>query len=292
MVTAGIDVGSKNSKVVILKDGRVAARAIGSSGFEQSVVVRELLQQALKEAGLERGDVAHMSATGVGRNVLEFADSSVTDVTAAARGANLLYPGATTVVEVGAEESRGIKTDGKGRVLDSAVNERCAAGSGSFTESMARALGMSLTEFAQKSLESSVKIPMNAQCTVFAESEVVSLMHSGTEKKDISRAVHDAIASRVASMVRRVKLEGDVVLLGGLAYNPGFVRSLQDNLKVEELKIPEAPEFVDALGAAVVAAERAVAQPPPQSAPRERNGRCLSRRKSSGAGKRAALSTL
>jgi benzoyl-CoA reductase subunit D len=160
-------------------------------------------------------------------------------------------------VEVGAEESRGIKTDGKGRVLDSAVNEKCAAGSGSFTESMARALGMSLKEFAEKSLESNLKIPMNAQCTVFAESEVVSLIHSGTDKKDISRAVHDAIASRISSMVRRVKLEGDVVLLGGLAYNPGFVRSLKDNLGVSELKIPEKPEFGDALGAAVIAAERA-----------------------------------
>lgn len=258
MITAGVDVGSKNIKVVVLKDGRVAARAMAAGGFEQEVIARGLYEKALKDAGLSPADVAHVSATGAGRNVIDFAHTKVTEVTAAARGANFLYPGVTTVVEVGAEESRGVKTDGKGRVLDSVVNEKCAAGSGSFTESMARALGMSLKEFAEKSLESNLKISMNAQCTVFAESEVVSLIHSGAAKNDIARAVHDAIASRIASMVRRVKLEGDVVLLGGLSYNQGFVKSLKENLGISELKIPQGPEFADALGAAVIAAERAV----------------------------------
>jgi len=257
MVTAGIDVGSKSIKVVVLRDGAVVGQAIGTGGFEQNALADELLAQALGEAKVKRDEVAHVAATGAGRSQVDFADSKVTEITAAARGAHFLFPGATTVVEVGAEESRGIKTDGQGKVLDSAVNEKCAAGSGSFTESMARALGMSLKEFAEKSLESSTKIPMNAQCTVFAESEVVSLIHAGTDKKDISRAVHDAIASRVSSMVRRIKLEGEVVLLGGLAYNPGFVRCLKENLEVENLKIPEKPQFADALGAAVIAAERA-----------------------------------
>lgn len=257
MITAGLDVGSKNIKVVVLADGRVAGKALASGGFEPNEVARELLDRALEEAGVDREAVAHLTATGVGRDAVDFADSRVTDVTAAARGANFSFPGATTVVEVGAEESRGIKTDGHGRVVDSAVNEKCAAGSGSFTESMARALGLSLADFAQKSLESTARIPMNAQCTVFAESEVVSLIHSGTDRKDIARAVHDAIASRVASMVRRIKLEGDVVLLGGLAHNPGFVRSLQDNLEVDALRIPADPQHADALGAALVAVERA-----------------------------------
>ncbi len=259
MITAGIDVGSKNIKVVVLKDGQVLARTIDTGGFEQKEVVRRLLDKALAEGKVDRGDVDHITVTGVGRNALDFGNSKVTDITAAARGANFSFPGARTVVEVGAEESRGIKTDGDGKVIDSAVNEKCAAGSGSFTESMARALGMSLKEFAERSLESSAKIPMNAQCTVFAESEVVSLIHSGTDKRDIARAVHDAIASRVSSMVRRIKLEGDVVLLGGLAHNPGFVRCLMDNLEVDEVKVPEGPEFADALGAAVIAAERAAA---------------------------------
>ncbi len=257
MVTAGIDVGNRNIKVAILVDGAVAARAFGSGGFEPNGAAQALLDQALAGAGVARAAVAHVTATGVGRNALRFVDSRVTDITAAARGANFLFPGATTVIEVGAEESRGIKTDGRGRVLDSAVNEKCAAGSGSFTESMARALGMTLAEFAEKSTESSTKIPMNAQCTVFAESEVVSLIHGGTDRRDICRAVHDAIASRVASMVRRIKVEGPVVLLGGLAYNQGFVKCLQENLEIDAVQIPAGPEFADALGAAIIAAERA-----------------------------------
>ena len=257
MVTAGVDVGSKNVKVVVLRDGAVVAQVSAAAGFEQDAVGRDLLGRALAEAGVTREQVAHVTATGVGRHAVGFADSQVTGVTASARGANCLFPGATTVVEVGAEESRAVKTDGQGRVVDAAVNEKCAAGSGSFTETMARALGMTLKEFAEKSLESSAKIPMNAQCTVFAESEVVSLIHSGADRRDIARAVHDAIAGRVSSMVRRIKLEGEVVVLGGLARNPGFVRCLQENLEVNGLKIPERPEFAGALGAAAVAAERA-----------------------------------
>lgn len=258
MITAGIDVGSKSIKVVLMEGGRVLARAAGGGGFDQREAARTIFARALQEAGLEGGSIAHATATGMGRNAVDFADSAVTDVTAAARGAAFFFPGATTVIEVGAEESRGIKTDGAGRVLDSAVNEKCAAGSGSFTESMARALGMNLGEFGEKSLESTAEIPMNAQCTVFAESEVVSLIHQNTEKKDIARAVHSAIASRVGSMARRVRVEGDVVLLGGLARNPGFRKCLMENLEVPRLLVPENPEFADAVGAALVAAQRVV----------------------------------
>ncbi len=261
MITAGIDVGSKNIKAVVLRDGRIAGEAVGSGGFEQLARATELLKQAVRAAGCATADLAHITATGAGRTAVAFAHSTVTGVTAGARAANHLFPGARTVVEVGAEESRAVKTDGAGRVLDSAVNEKCAAGSGSFTESMARALGMTLEEFAVRSTQSTARIPMNAQCTVFAESEVVNLIHSGVDPKDIARAVHDAIASRVAAMVRRVKLEGEVVLLGGMAHNPGFVKCLKENLEVETLLIPDRPELADALGAALVAADRAGAAP-------------------------------
>lgn len=257
MISAGIDVGSKNIKVVVLKDGVVAARSISTGGFEQREVARHLLDSALAAAGVESRDVLHVTATGMGRSALDFVDSTVTDVSAAARAAAYFFPGATTVVEVGAEESRGIKTDGCGRVMDSAVNGKCAAGSGSFTESMARALGMDLREFAEKSLEAVSLVPMNAQCTVFAESEVVSLIHQNVDRKEIAYAVHYAIASRVAMLARRVKVEGDVVLLGGLAHNAGFRRTLMENLEVEELEIPDHPEFADAVGAALIAADRA-----------------------------------
>ena len=150
MITVGVDVGSKNIKVTILADGEIVAQTIGTGGFEQDEVARKLLGQAVAAAGLGRNRVAHLTATGAGRDTLGFVDSSVTDIAAAARGANFFFPGVTTIIEVGAEESRSIKTDGEGKVVDAAVNEKCAAGSGSFTESMARALGMTLKEFAEK----------------------------------------------------------------------------------------------------------------------------------------------
>lgn len=257
LISAGIDMGSRAIKVVILKDGEVVARASSTGGFEQREAARWLFEKALSEAGVGREAVCHITATGMGRETVDFADSRVTDVTAAAKGAAHYFPGAATIVEVGAEESRAVKSDGKGRPLDSAVNDKCAAGSGSFTESMARALGMDLAEFGEKSVEATESVSMNAQCTVFAESEVVSLIHRNVDKREIARAVHDAIAVRVASLVRRIKLEGEVVLFGGMAYNPGFRKSLMEKLEVERLLIPEKPEFADAVGAALVAASRA-----------------------------------
>ena len=260
MITAGVDMGSRTVKVVLLADGRVVASASGRGGFDPGPAARSVYEKALREAGLDPGEVAHVTATGGGRELADFASSRVTEITAAARAAGHLFPGAATVVDVGAEESRAIKTDGRGRVLDVAVNDKCAAGSGVFTESMARALGMSLEEFARRSTESTARISMNAQCTVFAESEVVSLIHAGVDPKDIARAVHDAIAARVGAMVRRVRLEEPVVLVGGLALNPGFVRSLKENLQVDGFRIPDDPVGAVALGAALIAADRAAAQ--------------------------------
>ena len=165
------------------------------------------------------------------------------------------FPTARTIVDVGAEEGRGIKTDGSGKAVDFAGNEKCAAGAGSFAEAMSRALQLSLKEFGEASLRSDKSIPMNAQCTVFAESEVVSLIHSATPKEDIAKAVLDAVASRVCAMVRRVGIDKDVVLIGGMVHNPGFVSSLKTAMDIDEVKLPDYPEFVAALGCALLAAD-------------------------------------
>ncbi|PLX44989.1 MAG: CoA activase [Deltaproteobacteria bacterium] len=262
MVTAGIDAGNKRIKAVLLGDAGVMAFASSSGGYALRDSAEALFGELLTAAGLKREEVRHITATGMGRDLVDFAASRVTDVTAAARAAAYLLPGVATIVEVGAEESRAVRTDGAGRVLDSSVNEKCAAGSGSFTESMARALGLTLEEFGAKSLDSTEKIDMNAQCTVFAESEVVSLIHNSVKESDIARAVHDAIASRVSSQVRRVGIAGEVALFGGMAKNPGFVKSLEEALGVEGISIPEEPDFADALGAALIAADRALKEAP------------------------------
>jgi benzoyl-CoA reductase subunit D len=159
------------------------------------------------------------------------------------------------VADVGAEEGRAAKLDEQGNALDFAINEKCAAGAGAFIEAMGRALEAPLEEMGPLALKSIKEIPMNAQCAIFAESEVVGLIHAKTEKQDISKAIHDAMASRIVSMIRRIGVNEEVVMLGGVAYNPGFVEAMKRQLGIGRLHIPDRPEFGMAVGAAVVAAE-------------------------------------
>jgi benzoyl-CoA reductase subunit D len=156
---------------------------------------------------------------------------------------------------VGAEEGRAAKIDENGNPIDFAINEKCAAGAGAFIEAMARALEVTIEEMGPLCLESDKKIPMNAQCVVFAESEVVGLIHAKTDKPDISKAIHDSMASRIVSIIRRIGVNEDIVMIGGVGYNPGFMTALQQELKVEKVYIPDEPEYGTAVGAAVVAAE-------------------------------------
>jgi benzoyl-CoA reductase subunit D len=253
MITAGVDCGSKNVRVVVVRDGEVVAQAMVPAGMDTAKAAEDAYHMALAEAGIAAGDVEKVVATGAGKNEPEFRNDVVTDVGADARGAIHLFPEARTVIDVGAEEGRAIKIDAQGKVVDFAINEKCAAGAGAFTESMARALEVKLEDLGPLSLKSTQAIPMNAQCAVFAESEVVTLVHKKTSKEDMARAIHDAIADRITSMVRRVGIEEKIALVGGVAYNVGFVKSLEEDLNTKVL-IPERPQFVGALGAALVAA--------------------------------------
>ncbi|MFQ6083714.1 MAG: acyl-CoA dehydratase activase [Candidatus Aminicenantia bacterium] len=255
MITAGIDCGAKNTKVVILKDSKILSKSSVLSGFDQKSAAQEALSQALKKVNLSEKDLRHSTATGTGKKEATFAHSNVTEVSADAKAAVFLFPTARIVIDVGAEEGRAIRINENGKVVDFAINEKCAAGAGTFTETMARALEVKLEEMGLLSLKSQKAVPMNAQCAVFAESEVVSLIHAKYSKEDIARAIHDAIADRIASMVRRIGIEKEVVLVGGVAKNIGFVDSLKRNLNVN-LSIPEDPEFASAFGAALVAAEK------------------------------------
>lgn len=253
MITTGIDVGAKNVKVIIQEDGKILGKGLVMAGLDTEAAIKEALEAALKDAGLARDAIEKIFATGAGRKEVADADDSYTEVGADAAGALYLYPEARTVIDVGAEEGRAIRVDERGKVVDFAINERCAAGAGAFTEAMARALEVPLEGLGPLSLTSTKSVPMNAQCAVFAESEVVSLIHAKTEKRDIARAVHDAMSTRITSMARRVGVVPEVALIGGVARNPGFVDSLQRDLELTVL-IPEDPEYVSALGAAILAA--------------------------------------
>ncbi|RLG45518.1 MAG: CoA activase [Thermoproteota archaeon] len=254
MLTAGIDIGGKNVKVLLLKDGEIIARAKAVGGFEQGKVTEELLEKVLRSIGISRRDIEGIGVTGSGRKYAPPHEVAITEIGAAARGASFIIPSARTVIDCGAEDSRGIKVEG-GVAKDFATNDKCAAGAGAFCEAMARALEVSLEDFGKISLNSTKKVPINAQCVVFAESEVVSLINSKTPKEDIARAVNEALAERVVAMVKRVGHEEDIVVVGGMAKNIGFVEGLKQGFGTDVI-VPEFPEYIGALGAALAAREK------------------------------------
>ncbi len=255
MIIAGIDCGAKNTKAILMKDGEIVGKGMLLTGFDQEKAVEESLGRALKDAGISKDDVQKIYGTGSGQKAVKIADDSVNEIKAMSKGANFFFSNARTVIDVGAEEGRAAKIDEKGNPIDFAINEKCAAGAGAFIEAMARALEVAIEEMGLLCLESDKKIPMNAQCVVFAESEVVGLIHAKTDKPDISKAIHDSMASRIVSIIRRIGVNEDIVMIGGVGYNPGFMTALQQELKVEKIYIPDGPEYGAAVGAAVVAAE-------------------------------------
>jgi benzoyl-CoA reductase subunit D len=254
MITAGIDCGAKNTKTVIMKGGEIMGKGMVLTGFDQNKAIKTSLEEACKDAGILEGDIDKFGGTGSGKETIK-GSKAVNDIRAMAKAANRFFPTARTVIDVGAEEGRAVKIDEEGKAVDFAINEKCAAGAGAFIESMARALEVGLEEMGSLCLQSDKEIPMNAQCVIFAESEVVGLIHAKTRKPDISKAIHDAMASRIVSMIRRIGVNEDVVMLGGVGHNPGFVEALKRELNLGRIYVPEAPEYGAAVGAALVAAE-------------------------------------
>ena len=254
MITVGIDSGNRNTKVVVLKDGEVISRYMTLTGFEANETAIEVYTKALEQVGLKANDVAAVVSTGLGRNEIKFAKENISEVGSAARGARFVAPTVNTIIDLGAEEGRALKLTTEGKISDFATNGKCAAGAGSFIESMARALQTTAEEMGSLSMKHTKEIQMNAQCVVFAESEVVSLIHQNTAKEDIAKAVHDGVSNRVSSMVRRVGIVDDVALIGGPGKNIGLVQSLNEDL-AKDIIVPEFPEFISAIGAALYAVE-------------------------------------
>ena len=256
MISAGMDLGTQRVKVVILKDKEIVGKSQQFSGFEPTKAAEKALQEALKNAKLSRIDIEHLTATGAGVNMAPSADSTVSMMGAVGRAGAHYFPSARTVIDVGAEDARAVKCDEKGVMMDFVVNARCAAGAGTFIEAMARALEVELEDMGSLSLKAERASPINASCVIFAESDVVSLIHKDEPKTEIARAIFDAMAERVASMVLRLGINKDIVLVGGVGKDEGFVASLKRRLGTEIL-IPEEPIYAGAVGAALVAAKRA-----------------------------------
>jgi benzoyl-CoA reductase subunit A len=250
MAIIGLDAGARNIKVVVVNDEKIVTKVMVPAGFDPTVSAQTALSKAIEQSGFAQADINQVIATGANAEMVSHATGKVGMMRAIARAGAYFFPKARTVIDVGAEDARAVKCDEKGNVAGFVANDRCAAGAGAFIEAMTRALELSLEEMGKLSLTADKAIPMNAQCVIFGESEVVTLIHQATPKANIARAVYDAMSDRISSMVRRLGINPDVVLMGGAARDIGLVNSLKRNLRID-LSIPEEPEYAAAVGAAL-----------------------------------------
>ncbi|MFZ5632850.1 MAG: acyl-CoA dehydratase activase [Bacillota bacterium] len=258
MYYCGIDIGSITAKCVILRDDEIAASVVAFRGYNSAGAATAVLEEALKLAGIEKGRLKHIVSTGYGRAAVREAHKQFTEISCHALGASHLVPGAATVIDVGGQDSKAISVDPAGKVLNFVMNDKCAAGTGRFLEVMAHALEVDLNDFGALSLKASSKAEISNMCTVFAESEVISRIASGATREEIIAGIHDAMASRIASMAARVEVRPKVVLTGGVSKNIGLVRALGDRLG-QRLEVPPEAQIAGALGAALMAKKSAVA---------------------------------
>ena len=252
MIFAGIDIGSISTETVILQDNQILSSSILPTGAKSRMAAERSLASALEQIGLGQGELAAIVTTGYGRASYPSATKRITEITCHARGAFFVYPETRTVIDIGGQDSKVIRLDEKGRNVDFQMNDKCAAGTGRFLEVMAHALEVKLEELGKLSRSAQRTIKISSMCTVFAESEVVSLIADNQPQEVIIRGLHDAIADRVLSMVRRVGVEEKVTLTGGVAKNEGVVLALEERLGVKVFVPPE-PQIIGALGAALLA---------------------------------------
>jgi (R)-2-hydroxyacyl-CoA dehydratese activating ATPase len=248
MRAAGIDIGSRSIELVVVEDSRVIDTRQGDTGFDPISVAKDLIRDT---------EYDHIVATGYGRNLFEvaFDGDTVTEIKAHARGAYFLFPAADTVLDIGGQDSKVIKMNAQGKVIKFEMNDRCAAGTGKFLEIMARSLGFQIDTFGDEALKAQHELAINSMCTVFAESEVTSLLARGEDRREIARGLHSSVVRRAFSMIKRVSDNGTIVFSGGVANNACIV-SLLENIAQKNLLIPEAPQMIGALGAALISEDK------------------------------------
>ncbi|MBI5016439.1 MAG: hypothetical protein HZB55_13245 [Deltaproteobacteria bacterium] len=252
MITAGIDIGHEGVKVAILEANRIIGRAAFTIAGEVCAAAKAAYEQAMERQGMSAGVVDRIFSTGMGRENVTFAHGHSTEMLSQVVGAHWFFPGARTVIDIGAEGSRILRCDSRGNLTDFLLNDRCASGAGVFLETVASMLGLVVSEIGPLSLRSSRTLMLTTTCAVFAESEIVAEIHRGSKREDILAGVIESIVAKVTSVSRREGFEPDVVLTGGVARNAGVVQAFRRHLGMD-IKVPEFPEITGALGAAILA---------------------------------------
>jgi (R)-2-hydroxyacyl-CoA dehydratese activating ATPase len=257
MLVGGLDIGSATGKAVVLADGEIVASHVVQSSANPRKTADLVMDKAIAEAGLASvDDLGYIVSTGYGRLRIPYANENVSEITCHAKGAHWMAPSVRTVVDIGGQDCKVISISAEGRVLEFAMNDRCAAGTGRFFEGMARALCCGLEGISAPENQGSEPCTISHQCTVFAESEVVTLVNEGTDLKDIIAGINRSVASRLSSMARRVGLVPEVALTGGCSKNQGLAKALEAKLGVEVLTLRYDPQIAGAVGAALFANEK------------------------------------
>jgi predicted CoA-substrate-specific enzyme activase len=254
MAVAGIDMGSQSTKVVILEGDRILAAVALQTGESGESEARQAMEDALRQAQRNMDDLTSVVATGAGRMKAPFARQQRSTMSCLAGAAHFLYPQARTVVDAGAESSTAIRLSADGTVADMTGNDKCAGGSGTFLDNMSQMLRIPLAEMGALSLKATSAEPISAKCAVFAESEVISLVHRAPPVPiaNIVAGIHESMVDRLFAMAQRVGMQPEVLMTGGVSKNSGVVRAMEARLGKPVL-VPEDPQIVGALGAALIA---------------------------------------
>lgn len=256
MYVMGIDSGSTSTNAVIMdKNRKIVASSVVRTGAKSGESAQRILKEVLEKAGCTREDIAWIVSTGYGRVSIPFADENVTEISCHGRGAHYFNPAVRTILDIGGQDSKAIKLNEAGEVSDFVMNDKCAAGTGRFLEMIARSLEIDVDELGPIALQSTEEIEITSMCSVFAESEVISLIANNKEKSDIANGICRAIANKAFSLLKRVGMEEEFMMTGGVAKNPGVVKAVEDKIHAK-LYICEEPEIVGATGAALYALDK------------------------------------
>jgi predicted CoA-substrate-specific enzyme activase len=257
MIVAGCDVGSTTGKAVIMNDDKVTSYSVMSCKPRPEETARIAITEAMERISLYSLDrLDYIVGTGYGRMKIPFANENISEITCHGVGAYWLCPSVRTIIDIGGQDLKVIGLDDSGRVAEFVMNDKCAAGTGRYLENQARALGLTLQELTTISLQAAKQLVISSQCSVFAESEVITLLNEGEELSNIANAIHESVASRVLTLVRRVGARKDITFAGGCAKNDGLIAALEKGLGGGIVRLPEDPQIIGALGAALLAAKR------------------------------------
>ena len=252
MLVLGIDIGAATAKAVLFDDHKILSSAVIPTGFDVIQTAGEVTEIACKETNRSMSEIAYTVSTGYARNAVPFANKQVTEITCHAKGINFLLPEARTIIDIGGQDSKVIRINETGNVINFTMNDKCAAGTGRFFEVMAGIFGLNISEMGPVAIKSTNPCKISSTCTVFAETEVVSLRAQGKSREDLIGGIHKAAVSRIMAMGKSLGYEKQIVLTGGVAKNIGVKKFFEDEFKFEII-IPAEPQITGAVGAALIA---------------------------------------